>query len=211
MVLFMSFCLYRLSDLQISHFDPKICKQHLYECLLKCLICYDKLDLMKKEDGYKSQNRQIIESIYMLTNMNEFCAWERALKLDARLRESHLIKQSIGILIAYHQREFYKILQAIPKLPSPIVCAIASLQLCEIRKEMLQMFSIAFNSQSLQVPVNFLQRLLIYDDSKILFSHLHLLGILDSPSSSSAPQEILFNRKKFDSTKTLVSYLIKSI
>lgn len=222
MVLFMSYCLYRMNNFPISQFDSKICKQHLQECLLKCLACYDELDIMhegeedeerrRRRRGYKMLNRQIIESIYMMRYVNETSALQRALKFDNNLKASIMIKTSIGILISYHQREFYRILHDIPKLPHPIVCAIASLQLCEIRKEVLRVFSIAYNSQMLKVPLLFLQRLLVYDNPLTLHSHLReSLGIHDDTMKNNNKSEdndevaIRFDRKKFDSSKSLVS------
>lgn len=191
-----------MNELPISKFDPKICRQHLQECSLKCLGCYEEMD-MTREGNYKMLNRQIIESIYMMLNMNETSSLERALKLELTLKKSLIIGTSIKVLISYQQREFYKTIKNILKLPHSIVCAIAALQLPHIRKEMLATFSIAYNSSSLKVPLDFIQRLLVYDESAILLKHLREnLGIHDSSTSDDA---IRFERKKFDSKKTLVS------
>lgn len=201
--LFLGYCLYRMNDYPISQFDPKICRQHLQECLLKCLGCYEEMDTTC-EGSYKMQNRQIIESIYMMLNMNETSSLERALKLDIELKSSLIIGTSIEVLISYQQRAFYKTIKLISNLPHPIVCAIASLWLPQIRKEVLYTFSIAYNSTSLKVPLDFLKRLLVYDDSKTLLRHLREnLGIHDSHSASD--DAIRFDRKKFDSKKSLVS------
>lgn len=200
-VLFLSYCLYRMSEYPISQFDPKICRQHLQECLLRCLGCYEEIESMK-EGSYKMQNRQIIESIYMMLNMNEATSLERALKLDIKLKSSVIIGTSIEVLISYQQRAFYKTIKHISKLPHPIVCAIAALRLPQIRKEVLHVFSIAYSSSSLRVPLDFLKRLLVYDESSTLLTHLREnLGIHDSPTSDDA---IRFDRKKFDSRKSLV-------
>lgn len=200
-----------MNNLPISHFDSKICKQHLQECSLKCLTCYDELEMQEgSKKGHNIQSRQIIESIYMMQNVNQAGTLERAMKFDINLKASCMVKLSINILISYHQREFYKLFQDIPKLPHPIVCAIASLQLCEIRKEVLRVFSIAYNSQSLKVPLTFLQRLLVYDDPIILIEHLRAnLGILDAmPANDDNEAAIRFDRKKFDIEKSLVSVKI---
>lgn len=190
-----------MSNFSVTQFDAKICSQHLQECLLKCLTCYDEMDI--KRSRYGMQNRQIIESIYMMRNINQASALERALKLDNGLKTSFMIKASIDILIGYHQRDFYKVLIQIPKLPHPIVCAVASLELNEIRKEMIRVFSIAYNSQSLKVPLAFLQRLLVYDNLSTLCTHLREnLGIHETHDDDDA---IRFDRKKFDSKKSLVS------
>lgn len=136
-------------------------------------------------------------------NMNETSSLERALKLDIKLKASLIIGTSIEVLVSYQQRAFYKTIKLISKLPHPIICAIASLHLPQIRKEMLHTFSIAYNSSSLKVPLEFLKRLLVYDDSATLLKHLsENLGIHDSPTSDDA---IRFDRKKFDSKKSLVS------
>lgn len=143
-----------------------------------------------------------------MQNVNHASTLERAMKFDINLRATFMIKSSIGILILYHQREFYKLLHDMPKLPHPIVCALASLQLCAIRKEVLRVFSIAYNSQSLKVPLAFLQRLLVYDDPTTLVAHLRdNLGIHDdtTPVNDDNNAAIRFDRKKFDSEKSLVS------
>jgi SAC3 domain-containing protein 1 len=155
------------------------------------------------EGNYKMQNRQIIESIYMMLNMSETSSLERALKLDIKLKSSFIIGTSIDILISYQQRAFYKTIKLISNLPHPIVSAIASMQLPQIRKEVLCTFSIAYNSSSLSVPLEFVKRLLVYDESATLLKHLREnLGIHDSQTSDDA---IRFDRKKFDSKKSLVS------
>lgn len=201
--LFLSYSLYKMFEYPIAQFDTKICRQHLQECLLTCLGCYEEVDVQCMKGSYKIQNREIIESIYMMLNMNETSSLERALKLDIKLKASFIIGKSIEVLISYQQRAFYKTVKHISKLPHPIICAVAALRLPEIRKEMLHVFSIAYNSSSLKVPLDFLQRLLVYDKSSTLLKHLREnLGIHDSPDSDDA---IRFDRKKFDSKKTLVS------
>lgn len=197
--MFLSFSLYRLSGSPIAVFDPKICSQHLNECLLKCLTCYDEIEL--EESGQLLENRPIIEAIYLMLNIDEAACLRRTLQLNLLAKSTFVIRTSLQISINFHMKNFYKVLRDIQELPH-LVCAVASLKLPQIRKEVLQMFSIAYNSRSLSVPVDFLQRLLIYDEMKSLSRDLTDLGI---SGDGEEPTTVVFNRMKFDANKSIVS------
>lgn len=201
-VMFLSYCLYNLNAQPISIFDAKICRQHLNECLLKCLNCYEELDEMEENSNYRLHNRIVIESIYLMINMDDCGALTRAIKLNSDLKSAFVMQIAIRISISFHQRNFYKLLNDIQELPH-LVGAIASLKLSDIRKEIFRIFSIAYSNQTLKVPLEFLQRLLIYDEKALLLKNLHDLGIHDGDKNHI--DEIVFNRKKFDSAKSIVS------
>lgn len=63
-------------------FDPKICRQHLQECLKKVLSCYDAF----KEEEINNANREIIESIYLMFNLGDIDAIKRAFSLPNAIR-----------------------------------------------------------------------------------------------------------------------------
>lgn len=152
---------------------------------------------------YSMENRIIIEGIYLMLNMNDTSALHRAVQLKPSIKTTFIIRMSIQISLNFHLKNFYKLLRDIQELPH-LVSAIASLKLPAVRKEILAMFSIAYNSSTLKVPIDFLQRLLIYDETENLTKDLNDLGICSS-SSEEKPAVVKFERKKFDSSKLIVS------
>lgn len=200
--MFLSFSLYRLNELPIAVFDPKICSQHLKECLLKCLTCYDEMDRLGQQ-APSTENRIILEGIYLMLNVDDTTALQRAVQLNPTLKSSFIIRTSIQISINFHLKSFYKVLRDIQNLPH-LISAIASLRLPQLRKEMLRVFSIAYSSKALNVPIDFLQRLMIYDDTEILSRDLKSLGI-QLNESGDKPSNVIFSRGKFDTSKSIVS------
>lgn len=202
-VMFLSLSIYRLSGSPISVFDSKICSQHLQECLLTCLTCYDEMDRLNQPE-YALDNRTVVERIYLMFNLGETSALQRAVRLGEKLKSNFLIRSSIRISLNFYLKYTYKFLRDVKDLPH-LICAIASLKLPQARKEMLNEFSIAYNSSTLTVPLDFLQRLLIYDETETLVRDLKDLGIHDE--NQDQPTAVKFDRKKFDSNKSIVSIL----
>lgn len=202
-VMFLSFCLYRLNGSSISIFDSKICGQHLQECLLKSLNCYEEMERLNQHE-YSMCNRSIVEGIYLMFNLGETSALQRAVQLNGILKSTYIIRSSIQTSLNFHLKYFYKFFRNIKELPH-LISAVASLKLPKVRKEVLNDFSIAYNSSTLSVPIDFLQRLLIYDEMEILVHDLKDLGIHDG--SEKKPTAVKFDRRKFDSNKSIVSEL----
>jgi SAC3 domain-containing protein 1 len=196
-VMFLSFSMYRLSGSSIAVFDPKICLQHLQECLLKCLTCYDEME----SGAYDMNRRIVVEGIYLMLNMDDTSALQRAIQLNASIKSEFILRTSIQIALNFHLKNFYKLLRAMQELPH-VIAAIASLKLPAIRKEIFGTFAIAYNSATLNVPLDFLQRLLLYDATETLVRDLNSFGIQCSDEKLTAAK---FERKKFDSSKSIVS------
>lgn len=76
--------IFRLVEEPIDRFDPKICRQHLQECLKKVLTCYDNVN--ETESQTDLPNRKIIEALYLLFNLGNAEALSRAIKLPKSLR-----------------------------------------------------------------------------------------------------------------------------
>lgn len=201
-VMFLSFSLYRLSGCDMAIFDKKICTQHLNECLLKCLSCYEELDGDDMSDEYTIEKRSLIEGIYLMLNLGESSALHRALKLNNALKTAYIVKMSIRISINFHLKHFFKVIRDIQDL-SHIVAAVASLKLPHIRMEVLSVFSIAYSSKTLKVPVDFITKILVYDEKSKLVDHLRHLGIYDETDEN--PTAITFNRGKFNRTVLMAS------
>lgn len=71
----------------LTSFDPKICKQHLQECLKKVLSSYDLLDLRSDlNEKYSNSNRCFMESIYLLINLGSSEALSRSINLPKDIR-----------------------------------------------------------------------------------------------------------------------------
>ncbi|CRL06418.1 CLUMA_CG019518, isoform A [Clunio marinus] len=196
--LFLSFSLYRLTGSPISAFDSSICGQHLKECLLKCLTCYEEMDEMDQD--YNQDNRIIIEGIYLMLNINDPNSLHRLIQLNSTFKSSPIIKLCIIIALNFHQRNYYKIIRDIQRLPH-IICAVATLILPQLRRNLLYNFSIAYSSNTSTVPLDFLQRLLIYDNTEILVRDLIELDIQSKAEEKLTA--VKFNRKTFDKNKTI--------
>lgn len=77
----------RLSEMPIEKFDPKICRQHLQECLKKALTCYDDIyDGIKNVNAEEMERRAIIESIYLVFNLGSVEALTRAIRLPKSVK-----------------------------------------------------------------------------------------------------------------------------
>lgn len=203
-VMFLSLSLYQLYGEPISTFDSTICRQHLNECLLSCLSCYDEIE----EGMYNHQNRILIEGIYILLNLSEENSLRRALKLKFFIKSSRIMQTVFEMALNMHTRNHFRVINLIPKLPH-VLCAIASLKLTEIRKEVLKTFTIAYNSNNLRVSADFIQRVLNYERKEDLHRDLINLGICDDETENLT--SINFNRKKFNIGNSCVSCQVSDL
>lgn len=80
-------------DEPIDRFDPKICRQHLQECLKKVLRCYDVLNEQSACKNHSDQDieaatihRGFIESLYLLLNLGSSEAMARAIQIPKKFR-----------------------------------------------------------------------------------------------------------------------------
>lgn len=137
MIMFLAYSRYRLNAEPIEKFDPKICNQHLQECLNMTLCCYKELDDEQEKLDNKStirdfQRRCFIEALYQTFNLGTPEALIRGLTLPAEVREDNIFKLSFGICMNYHQGNLYRVIVGLPQLPH-IICAVAALKLQMIR------------------------------------------------------------------------------
>lgn len=152
-----------------------------------------------------SERRTTIEAIYLVLNMEHANVLHRAVQLDGNIKCSFVVNKSIKICLNFHRKNFYRVLSELQELPH-LICAVAALKLPRCRTEILYAFSIAYNCKSLSVPIDFLQRSLIYDETEFLLRDLRDLGIHDSSSDGENPTtKVVFSRTKFDSSKLIVS------
>lgn len=132
----------------------------------------------------------------------------RALKLNSTIKNSFTMRICISIALSMQIKNYSRAIRFMADLPH-ITCAIASLKLKDIRKDVLKNFSIAYNNNSnLVVPFDFIKNVLAYDCCDHVRIDLVNLGILNENSSTTS---VCFIRKKFDSNQSCVSFSIKII
>ncbi len=151
-IMFLSYSLYYLCEVDLSKFDPKICSKHLQETILKTLSCYDELDLLNCRHFYSKNNRILIESLYIVLNLGDTDSLNRALNLPDHIKSANLLRTSFKLSIDFFTNNFYRVLQSVPKLPH-ILAAVASLKMPIIRQKMLERFAVAFSNKMLSVPL----------------------------------------------------------
>lgn len=130
-VMFLAYSRYRLTEEPLKNYDPKICEQHLQECLKKLLVCYDEIDL--EEIEYDIWSRCRIESVYLMFNLGTADALLRGARLPNVIKKQDLVDKCLQISILYWQRNFFKVLLKIQELPD-IICAVASFKINYIRR-----------------------------------------------------------------------------
>lgn len=198
--MFLSYSLYYLCEEDLSSFDPKICNQHLQECLMKTLCCYDELDTQNKRELYSNDRRLMVESLYIISNLGENSTLNRGLYLPREIKSSSLLKTSFKLSIDYFTNNFYRVLLNVMKLPH-ILASVASLKLPIIRWKLLQRFAVAFNHKVLTVPSSWLEKLMLHENSTRFLSELEHFNI------ESQDQRLKFDRNLFDGKKQPVSGL----
>ncbi|KNC31376.1 hypothetical protein FF38_07104, partial [Lucilia cuprina] len=184
MIMFLSYSRYKLCEEAVDNFDPKICEQHLQECLKRALVCYDEISLddLKLIDIY---NRAFLEALYQIFNLGSVDALKRCLTLPQEIRTHSLFALVFKISLSYLQGNYYRVLTGLQTLPH-ILCAIGCLKLPTLRRNLYEIFANAYSSKQLSVPVDFVQRLTAhanvnelledckYYNIKILDDKLHL-------------------------------------
>ncbi|KAL7734051.1 hypothetical protein ACLKA6_011736 [Drosophila palustris] len=164
MIMFLAYSRYRLCAEPIDKFDPKICNQHLQECLNMTLCYYKELDdEQEKQNNVNStirdfQRRCFIEALYQVFNLGTSEALVRGLTLPVEVRKDKIFKLAFDICMNYHQGNLYRVIIGLPQLPH-ILCAVAASKLQMIRRRLLEIFTHAYNNKQLTVPTSYLLHL----------------------------------------------------
>ncbi|KAH8256940.1 hypothetical protein KR038_000147 [Drosophila bunnanda] len=196
-VMFLGFSLYKLSVESIDKFDPKICNQHLQECLTGVLCCYEELDGQSSTTTEEPTLRELerrcfIESLYQMFNLGSPESFIRALTLPEYVRQDATFRLCFNICLSYQQGNLYRVIMGLPQLPH-ILCAVASTKLQSIRRSLLQIFTHAYNNKQLTVPAPYLLRLLLIDSPAGLQEQCRHYNLAITPDRKS----ILFNKTDF--------------
>ncbi|XP_059614157.1 germinal-center associated nuclear protein [Phlebotomus argentipes] len=156
MIFFMVYSRYRLCEEPLMNFDPKICRQHMIECVQTALVCYD-------ESHERLENRPIVESVYLLANLGNQDALRRGLSVFERLHHSSVFLTAFKMSLYSWKGNYYRTLAMWSDLPT-ICCLAAAEKIPDIRGKLLETFSVSYHSRQLTVPLAWLQKILRYGD-----------------------------------------------
>lgn len=187
MIIFLTYSYYQLCDVEISKFDPKICGQHLQECLKKVLKCYDDLAESQNKSFAASTKRPLIEAIYLIFNLGSEEAMQRAvivhrnpeLKFETDILSSWMISKYCW------QGNYFRAIKLTKHLPTLLQGLIYAKHIQQWREKLLKEFSFAYNSPNVSIPNEFLLRVLSVDQS-LLKSLIHQYNIETNPSSNTS-------------------------
>lgn len=195
MIIFLAYSYYQLCDVEISKFDPKICGQHLQECLKKVLKCYDDL----AENQNKSTKRPLIEAIYLIFNLGSEEAMQRAVMVhrDPQLRFDENILASWMISKYCWQGNYFRAIKHTKHLPVLLQGLIFAKHIQQWRDKLLKEFSFAYNSPNVSIPSEFLLRVLSVDQF-LLKSLIDQYNLNTIPSSSSTSIQFCKKSHRYD-------------
>ncbi|CAH0702055.1 unnamed protein product [Spodoptera exigua] len=161
---------YVLSGHPLKDYDPVLNKKYLLECLKWYLSC---CDIIAKEEGHidklsdffssldlntrgktktKLVNDQVLlESLYILCNLDDLHPLYRYLKMAKDLKGQEKLKLSYEIAIANLQGNYVKVCRLSEKLCPLLYCAIST-YLPILQRRALNVMSSAYNNKRLTVP-----------------------------------------------------------
>lgn len=194
-IMFLSFSRYNLCEETSHNFDPKICEQHLQECLKRVLCCYDEINSEEEETTIQAKTRIFMECLYMVFNLGNTEALRRSLTVPEHIKKTALFKKVYRVSFNFSCQNYFKTMVEIRELPH-LLCAMASLKMQLIRKNVLEIFSHAYNSKTLVVPLDWLSKIVFQEveDLKATINHYEL-ELADNKTS------VKFSKSKFAMNK----------
>lgn len=205
-VRFHTYASQRLCERNISEFDPKINDQHLLECIKQLLVLYDVQDNKTNKIEFHqnmetltlTDNRAEMEALYILLNIGDVSALNRALSLSENLRISKEVQLAIKISIAWYLKNYVRVFRLVEKLQPILVCAIMC-NLRSLRRNTLNIMSAGYNNKVITFPGLKLQELLLYKDIGKMEADCKLFNL------TFTNQNILFQKSSFDNTVLLAN------
>uniref|UniRef100_A0A182NH69 SAC3/GANP/THP3 conserved domain-containing protein n=1 Tax=Anopheles dirus TaxID=7168 RepID=A0A182NH69_9DIPT len=204
-VRFLCYSAYRLCDAPIAEFDPKICAQHLQECLKKVLRCYDQCT------SVAYSNRFEMERLYLSFNIGSPEATQSAIaRYGASVPELRL---HLTTQLECHRGNYYAAMRRMLRF-TPLEAAVASLQLPQFRRRILQQFSVAYQSRVQTVPLEWLERILHYegrertclpDDCRHYNLQLVPVPAKEAGGGGNGGWAVKFEKAQFDAQRCAVS------
>ncbi|XP_035912062.1 uncharacterized protein LOC118512142 isoform X1 [Anopheles stephensi] len=157
-VRFLCYSAFRLCDAPIAEFDPKICSQHLQECLKKVLRCYEELD--EASNRAADSNRFEMERLYLSFNIGSTEATQSAITRYGASEPK--LRLHITTQLECHRGNYFAAMQNMLQF-APLEAAVASLKLPQFRRQILLQFSVAYQSRVQTVPLEWLESILHYE------------------------------------------------
>ncbi|CAG4906900.1 unnamed protein product [Colias eurytheme] len=166
----------RLRDKSLNEFDPVLNNKYLLECMKWFLSCCDETDRQNKSfnvdntfgleslslNGKNMCNRELIECLYLLCNLDDLQPMLRYLNLPQYLKRKPQLRLSYEIAVANLKRNYIRMCRLSQKL-CPITSCAFYLYLPTLQRQSLQVLSTAYNSKSLTVPTTVLQQWLLFN------------------------------------------------
>ncbi|XP_058125248.1 germinal-center associated nuclear protein isoform X2 [Anopheles coustani] len=200
-VRFLCLSAYRLCESPISEFDPKICSQHLQECLKKVLRCQEELSKLEKSFTWE---RFEMERLYLAFNLGSAEATSWAINRHGTVKPE--LMPHIAAQLDCLRGNFFGAIQRMFRF-TPLEAAVASLQLPTFRRRILQQFSIAYQSRVQTVPLEWLETVLHYDMHERTFlpddCRHYNIQIVPSDKENRA-WAVKFERTQFDAQQAVI-------
>ncbi|XP_038215608.1 SAC3 domain-containing protein 1 [Zerene cesonia] len=169
----------RLRDKSLNEFDPVLNNKYLLECMKWFLSCCDETDRQNKSFnidnttlGLESlslngkhirSNRELIESLYILCNLDDLQPMLRFLNLPQYLKRKPQLRLSYEIAAANLKNNFIRMCTLSQELCPLTQCAFY-LYLPSLQRRSLQVLCSAYNSKTLTVPIKVIQQWLLFDN-----------------------------------------------
>uniref|UniRef100_A0A182RAZ0 SAC3/GANP/THP3 conserved domain-containing protein n=1 Tax=Anopheles funestus TaxID=62324 RepID=A0A182RAZ0_ANOFN len=157
-VRFLCYSAYHLCEAPIAEFDPKICAQHLQECLKKVLRCYEEID--QAGTSVPDSHRFEMERLYLSFNIGSLEATQSAITRYGASEPK--LRLHITTQLECHRGNYFGAIRNMFQF-GPLEAAVASLQLPRFRRQILEQFSIAYQSRVHTVPLEWLENILHYE------------------------------------------------
>ncbi|XP_063226853.1 SAC3 domain-containing protein 1 isoform X2 [Bacillus rossius redtenbacheri] len=176
MVRFHAYAGYRLCEEPAARFDAQINRTQLLECLKTLLGLYDELEhagscscpecageavtATGPSDPALTKARVQMEALYGALNLGSALAIGRNLQLGLHKRDPTLaivLKMSLSHWLGHYVHVYRSLIH----LPALVMC-VAVLHLPSVRRNTLQVMSVAFGSRNLGYPISKLASLLLY-------------------------------------------------
>ncbi|XP_053625499.1 SAC3 domain-containing protein 1 isoform X2 [Plodia interpunctella] len=167
---------YKLCEHPIHDFDPVLNKKYLLECIKWFLSCYDSVQASENNDnmneitnclgGMDLQNangispicdRVLVESLYILCNLDDVHPLLRYLNLPKDIKSIPIVQLSYKIAIAHLKGNFIRLCRLMERLCPLTYCAFF-IYLPVIQRQSLRVLSVGYNSKQLSLPTDTVSR-----------------------------------------------------
>lgn len=178
---FHAYAAYKCCEENINNFDSHINNTHLQECLKRLLCMYDYFDSLEKSANTQIHNesltmdRPYFETMYLIFNLGNDDAINRALQLPAHWRTS-LVSIGLDISFSYKNNNLLRVCRRLNKLPI-LLHSLAFLKVPHIRRLSLKIMSVAYNSKNVCFPIDVLTKLLLYNTTSELIADCRYYGL----------------------------------